>query len=250
MNLALERLCGREVSKAEQILRGHSLVELFRVGFGLALKMKWEAERWLKESWFHGQGFDFDVWGEPWGAILAGMLERRPQLYAGPKGEEEYRDFEWLSELGECLKVLRRLMVLDGLMARVAESYPIDEGLMRSSEITFRPLLFNLWSRLLLGLEPSFSGLSLEQAKRFFERLREGTKRPPYQMGEFEETFVKDFMSYAFDADPEAAPILRDTLSLIWQEFSEEYEWVSVRDLDSRYSKFISIMPSHEVAPQ
>ena len=249
LNLALERLCGREVSKAEQILRGHSLVELFRVGFGLALKMKWEAERWLKESWFHGQGLDAGFWGEPWGGILAGMLERRPQLYAGLKGEE-YRDFEWLSELGECLKVLRRLMVLDGLMARVAESYPIDEGLMRSSEITFRPLLFNLWSRLLLGLEPSFSGLSVEQAKRFFERLREGTKRPPYQMDEFEETFVKDFMSYAFDADPEAASILGDTLSLIWQEFSEEYEWVSLRDLDSRYSKFISIMPSHEVALQ
>jgi len=249
LNLAIERLCGRDVSEAEQILRSHSFVKLFRVGFGLALKLKWEAERWLKQSWFYGQGLHTEFWGEHWGRILAGILERRPQLYVGLQEEEEYRDFEWLSELGECLKVLRRLMVLDGLMARLAESYPIDEGVIQSSEVTFRRLLFNLWSRLLLKLEPCFSGLSVEQAKRFFELLREGSKRPPYQMAAFEETFVKDFMSHALDADPGAASILRDTLSLIWQEFSEEYEWVSTRDLDRKYSKFISIMPSHEVAP-
>jgi hypothetical protein len=250
LNLALERLCGKDVSKAKQVLRTHSFVDLFRVGFGLTLKLKWEAERWLKESWFFGQGLDADFWGEHWGGILAGILGERPRHYLGLRGMEAYKDFEWLSELGESLKELRRLMVLDGLIERLAEAYPMDEGLMGSPEVTFRPLLFNLWSRLLLDLRPSFSGLSLEQAKTLLKRLRAGSEKPPYEMPGFEEIFVKDFMSYALDADPEAASILRDTLSFIWHEFREEYEWVVLDDLDARYSKFISILPARGVAPQ
>jgi hypothetical protein len=101
-----------------------------------------------------------------------------------------------------------------------------------------------------LDLQPSFSGLSLEQAKTLLMRLRAGEEKPPYVMPGFEEVFVKNFMSYALNADPEAASILRDSLSLIWHEFREEYEWVILDELDARYSKFISILPSPEAAPQ
>jgi hypothetical protein len=249
LNIALERLCGKNLSKAEEILRTHSFVDIFRVGFGLTLKLKWEAERWLKEAWFLGQGLDMDFWGEHWGGMLTGILGKRPKHYLGRKGTQEYKNFEWLSELGESLKDLRGLMVLDGLIERLAESYPMDKGLMGSPEVSFRPLLFNPWSRLLLELEPSFSGLSLEQAKTVLQRLRAGRENPPYEMPGFEEIFVKNFMSYALNADPEAASTLRNTLSLIWHEFQEEYAWVSLDDLDARYSKFISILPARGVAP-
>lgn len=241
LNLALERLGGRDLSKAQEALSNHSLVELFRVGFGLALKVKWEAERWIKESWFYDQDLDVDFWGERWGRVLGGLLARRPKLYVGGQEGEEYRDFEWLLELSECSEVLRRLMVLDGLMARMAESYPLDKELTESSGITFRPFLFNLWSRLLLDLEPGFSGLTPGEAKRFFEVLRGRSKKPPYVIDPFEERFVSDFMSHSGDADPEAASILKDTLTLIWQDFSKEYEWVWPHDLDSRFSMFVTI---------
>lgn len=249
LNLALERLCGKDLSKAEEALRIHSFIDLFRVGFGLSLKLKWEAERWLKESWFLEQGLDKQFWGEHWGGILAGILERRPKHYLGPRGREEYKDFEWLSELGESLEDLRRLMVLDGLIARLVESYPMDKGLMGSPEITFQPLLFNLWSRLLLELQLAFSGLSLEQAKTLFRKLRASSEKPPYEMPGFKEIFIEDFMTYVSNADPEAASILTDALSFIWQEFREEYEWVSLDELDARYSKFITILPAGEDAP-
>jgi hypothetical protein len=250
VNLALERLCGKDLSKVRQTLRTHSFVDLFRVGFGLTLKLKWEAERWLKESWFFGQGLDTDFWGEPWGGTLAGLLDKRPQHHLGLKGKDANKDFEWLSELGESLEVLRRLMVLDGLIERLAVTYSTDEELMGSRELTFRPILFNFWSRTLLDLEPSFSGLTVEQARTLLHRLRKGSEKPPFEMPGFEEIFVSDFMSYASDADPEASSILRDTLSLIWHEFREEYERVNLDDLDARYSKFISILPSPGVAPQ
>jgi len=239
VNLALERICGRDISKAQQLLKSQSLVSLFRVGFGLALKLKWEAERWLEGSWFYGLGLDTEFWGEDWRGILAGLVTKRPRRYVGLQEGEEYRDFEWLSELAECLQVLRRLMVLDSLLERLAENYQINVDMIKSSEQTFRQLLFNLWARLLLNLEPSFSRISLKQTRSFFRLLRSEKKRPPYKMPGFEGTFVNDFMAYAADSDPEAASILEDTLSLIWQEFREEYERVSLSDLDERYSKFL-----------
>ncbi len=241
LNLGLERLGGRDLSKAEEALRNYSLVDLFRVGFGLGLKVKWEAERWIKGSWFYAQDLDVEFWGEHWGGVLGGLLAPRPALYVGDREREEYRDFEWLFELSECSEILRRLMVLDGLLARLAESYPLDKQVIESSEITFRSLLFNPWARLLLDLTPGFSGVSLEEAKRFFEILREGNEKPPYAIDRFKERFVTDFMSYARSADPEAASILEDSLNLIWEEFSKEYEWIWPHDLDGRFSKFITI---------
>jgi hypothetical protein len=57
----------------------------------------------------------------------------------------------------------------------------------------------------------------------------------------YKERFITDYMSYTGDADPEAASILKDTLTLIWQDFSKEYEWVWPHDLDSRFSTFVTI---------
>ena len=241
LNLALERLGGRDLFKAQEALSNHSFVELFRVGFGLALKVKWEAERWVKRSWFYEQDLDVDFWGEYWGGVLGGLLARQPQLYVGDQEGEEYKDFEWLFELSECSEVLRRLMVLDGLMARIAESYPLEKEWIESSEITFRPFLFNLWGRFLLGMEPGLSGLTLEEAKSLFVMLRGKSKKPPYVIDPFKERFVSDFMSYTSDADHEAASILKNTLDLVWQDFAKEYEWVWPHDLDSRFSTFVTI---------
>lgn len=242
VNLALESLCGSGVAEAEQFLRNHSLLSLFRVGFGLALKVKWEGERWAKESWFLGKGLGTEFWGDDWGGTLAGILAKRPRFHVGPQESEAFRDFEGLSDLAECMDVLRRLMVLDSLMERLATRYPPSEDLLTSSEVTFHPLLFSLWGRSLLELELSFSGISLKQAKDLFGKLRSGSRTPPFRMSGYKEAFSKYFMAYATDSDPEAVLVLKETLSNLWQAFEKEYEWISTGDLDARYSKFIPIL--------
>ena len=60
-------------------------------------------------------------------------------------------------------------------------------------------------------------------------------------MPEFKETFIKDLMAPATSSDPEAATILGNKVSQIWEEFHEEYERVSIGDLDRRSSRFVSI---------
>ena len=241
LNLALEKLCGSDISSAERLVKNNSLVSIFRVGFGLALALKWEAEGWLKKSWFHGRGLDFSFWGHEWGETLAGLARNKPRLYAGFKDGEEYRDFQSFSELDDCNRLLKGVMALDKLMERLEELYPLNMKRIKDSQSTFHPLLFNLFSRKLLKLKPGFSGISSRQAKRLFGRLRAGTRKPPYQMPGFEKIFVTDLLVYADHLEAGSVAVLKDVLSLIWREFSEEYEWVSQKNLDEKFQRFLWI---------
>ncbi len=243
LDLALEKLCDNDIDSAEQLLKNNTLVSIFRVGFGLALKLKWEAERWLKKSLFNRMDLDYGFWGEPWGNILAGLMKERPQFYMGIDEVQEYKDFETPSELDKCKKVLRRLMVLDRLFERMASFSPMDKYLLESDNPTFHPLLFNMWAHGILKLGAGFSGISESQAKDFFQKLRGDSKTPPYRMPGFTARFIKDMTAHASDLGPEDMEFLEQTLSLVWQEFREEYEWLSIDDLNSRYSRLISITP-------
>ena len=239
LNLALEEMAGKDIGAAEELLKKNRLLSLFRIGFGLAQKLKWEAERWLKKSWFAHNGLSYDFWGDEWGNTLAGLKEKRPQYYSGPEGEEGYRDFEQASDLTAVREILHRLIGLDKMLAQLTETCPLNKK--DSQTYTLHSLLMTVWARQMLDLEPSFEAVSLKQARRFFDHLRERDEGPPYQMLGFEEVFVNDFMAVASVLEPEAAATLKDTLSLIWQEFCQEYDWVDVDDLDPRFSKYILI---------
>lgn len=241
LNLGLERICGSDARRAEGFLRQHSLLSIYRVAIGLCLKVKWEAERWVTGSWFYGQGLDPSFWGEAWGNALSGLLGRIPRCYTGFRDEEEYRDFEWIAELGGAVETIRSMMVLDSLLEQLTKRFSKGEDLLQSPETTFHPLLFNLWSRRILGLDPGFSGLTRAQAGELFERLRGPGKEPPYDMSPFEDPFISEFSSYATISDSDTLIHLRETLSVVWREFSEEYAWIT--DVDGTYSKFITIRP-------
>ena len=243
LNLALEEMSGKDIGAAEELLRKNRLISLFRMGFGLAQKLKWEAERWLKKSWFDHNSMGYGFWGDEWGNTLAGLMENRPQYYCGPEGGREYRDFEQASDLTAVRKILHGLIGLDKMLAQLTITYPFNKKDSQTYDRTLHSLLFTLWARQMLELTPSFEAISLKQARQFFDQLRKGDKRPPYQMLGFEDVFVKDFMVSASAFEPEDAATLKDTLSLIWQQFCQEYDWVEVDALDPRFSKYILIRP-------
>jgi hypothetical protein len=60
-------------------------------------------------------------------------------------------------------------------------------------------------------------------------------------MAGFEEVFVGDFLVYISHLEAGSVAVLKDVLSLIWREFSEEYEWVSLKNLDEKFQRFLWI---------
>jgi hypothetical protein len=243
VNLALEKLCESDIELAGRFLGAHSLESFFRAGFGLALQLKWKAEAWLEESWFYGLDLGVSFWGDKWGGTLTGLLEARPLYYVGLRKGEEYKDFESLTELGDCLDLIRKMKLLDRLLAKLTETYSLKEEIMEFRDLTFKPFIFNLWARKLLDLTPSFSGITQAQAGEFFGRIRAGEKKPPFLMSQSKDIFVRDFMGFSSPLEEEDAAILEETLSRVWQEFSEEYQSVSLDDIDRRVTKFLFITP-------
>jgi hypothetical protein len=212
-------------------------VNLFRMGFGLAMKVKWEMERGLKGSWFHSKGLDYSFWGEQWGKLLIGLSQKRPKFAATRGGE--FKEFEGMSEIFESRSILRYALAIDRLLQKLEDLYPTDKDVLQSEDLTFHSLLFTLWARHLLGLECRFSPLSQSEAKSFFSLLRSGEKEPPYQMPGWGKRFSGYFLNVLPELDPERASVLEEALGEAWSLFREEYERVPLQAIQRRSSRFL-----------
>ena len=238
LNLTLEKLFDKDISSAERLLKKNHLISIFRVGFGLIMELKWKAGRWLKSSWFYRSGLDFSFWGNKRGQTLKGILQNKPLLYADFLKGKEFKNFERISELNASHILLDYLIVIDRVLENLTKVYPLKTGSCREENITCYYLIFNFWSRKLLNLEPSFAEIPTEKIKDFFSLIRSGIEKPPYRMPWIEDVFIRDFMEYSSGLDPEERSRLKEMLSIIWNEFQEEFEFVSVSDLDWRFSSF------------
>ncbi len=243
INIGLEILSGGSLDISGQYVKNNPLISIFRVGFGRALELKWEAERWKKVAWFQRQDLSPDFWGDEWGGTLKGILREKPLFFSGSKEGEDYRDFEGLEEVESCRTILDRLVILDMLMEAVASRFRINVNMLDDPLVSFYPILFTSWARTILKLEGDFAPLSLDQVKEFFILMRRGDKAPPFRMPGQGDAFIRDLISYLGDFGPGDHVLLKDTLSLLWQDFEEEYALVEVKDMDHRFMKSFLIYP-------
>ncbi len=243
VNVALEKLSGADIKAAEGIVRKNPLVNLFRVGFGMALRVKWAAERWVKESWFSDLGLPFSFWGEKWGGVLLGLVQKKPLYYTGGKESDMYRDFESPKEVEEAQTVVLRCKVLDVILGHLAKSLNLGR-IENKEELTFDQMLFTFWAHDVLDQGRSFEALDITEARALFKELRSSDVRMPYRMKGYKERFVNLFFQKDLPLSKEERELLVETLSLLWDEFREEYQWIKTEDLDPRFSKFVRIKPS------
>jgi hypothetical protein len=249
ISTGLERLSGDSFERCQTYLRENPLQEIFRVGYSLALEVKWEAERWLKEAWFVRKDLKPAFWGD-WGGILVGILQKRPLLYKGASSPLPYADFEGPTDIQRCRETLCQMKALDNLLNRLSSKYPVKNQWAEDPLFTFHALVLNFWARRKLDIEPGFAPLSLQEVTRFFRLIRADSESPPFGMNAFKEVFVEDMTAYGGNFDPETKKALRQALSMVWEKFTEEYAWVATADLDGRYLKFILTSPSPGAAPR
>jgi hypothetical protein len=249
INAGLERLAGESLERCRSYLRENPLQHLFRVGFSLALQVKWEAERWLKKAWFVRSDLKPAFWGE-WGGFLVGILQKRPLLYRGASSHPAYSHFEGSTDLQGCREILQQMKAMDSLLERISSGHPVEKEWAKDPFFTFHALILNFWARQKLYIQPGFAPLSLEDVTRFFRLLRSDSDTPPFRMKEFKEIFVEEMAAHGKGLDSETMKALRPALSMVWDKFTEEYAWVATADLDGRYLKLILISPAPGGAPR
>ncbi len=241
LNIALEEMTGRDSARAGDLLGNNSLASIFRVGFGLVLRVKRVAETWLRMAWFRRSGFDKGFWGDERGSLLSGLLLKKPLLYTGLQEGEIYRDFAGADDLTGASRALMGLIALDGLMDAVTKETPLPPEDFGREDLTCFHFLFTFWARRRLGIEPGFAPITPEQARAFFEILREGETAPPYQISRFREVFIEDMLGIASVLPDDLRAALREELSNIWEEFRAEYEQVPPADTDMKHNPFLLI---------
>jgi hypothetical protein len=240
LNLALDLLCGEDAEAAATLLRNNSLPALFRVGFGEALKLRWETDRWRKKSLFLQQGKTNAFWGTPWEETLEGLCFVRPLFFDGGDVQNPYRDFRNVKDLKEVTRRIAQVMALDRLLMDLSIRRGESARLPAWAE-TFHPLLFNRWARAILDLEMSPEPLTRKEAEQFFRLVRQNDKGPPYRMAEFKETFIHDLTKETFESEPITLAALREALSLTWEEFRREHENNPAEALERRYLRCLMI---------
>ena len=240
LNLALEDVCGKNREMALNLVKNNSLQTLFRVGFSMTLELKWMAQRWIKESWFREKGLENSFWGDELGGVLDGILEDKPKLHDSA-GEEEFKFFERREEVLYVRQTIDALKGLDTLLSNLAAPYSLIPSEKAFFPETFQPIFLTIWARQMLELDPVFAPLTSKQTVELFRKLRTGESGPPYSMATCKAPFIRDFMDAAHGLAAGEKEALEAYLSLLWDEFSREYEAIPDKPPDPRFSSFILV---------
>jgi hypothetical protein len=234
INIGLERLTqdnrALDDDQCRVLICKHPLSDIFKVGYGLALELKWRAEKWREKSWFEKQGLLLSFWGEEWLGVLGGLLIKKPLLYDNYKTGMLYREFVSMEDIRVTEKALNEIVAFDDLLFLMAiEPEPVIDGFL-----TYKNFVLTLWARNYLGLSEGLLPLTLDEFKRFFNDLWADRDKPYKTSLSMKESFLSWLSDRTGLTNDEISRKLGHTLENLFGEIESEYGKVSSKDLDPR----------------
>ena len=226
VSIGLERIADVSGEHAERqaraAIRKYLLADIFRIGFACALDLKWQADRWYRQSWCRSQKIDLTFWQETWLGQLGGLLIDRPQFYDPSQPDANYRDFETLAQIDQTRNALNQVKTLDQLFKRLKVK---GRDLSGHSLITYKNLLLTLWARTCstaaaVGAEASGVAISLHEFKRIFDTL--WTSSPTGRIIGDERKTV--FLQWAAETSGHTTLELSERLGRVFEDLFDEVE--------------------------
>jgi len=252
LSIGLERLKGegeKEVDprRSAAVLARYPLISLFRLGFGAALEIKWQAERWLSTAWFAKAGLRLTFWGEQWMGVLGGILLKKPLFYDNYRTGVLYREFASMADVDQAGHLLRQVQAVDQLLALMAiQLNPPGEYRF----LTWKNVLLTLWARQRLGLkEERLNPMALKPFTRFFSELLPGELSPdvtgPRRIPDSMKTAFLEWLAHDTALkDHEISEKLGRIFEELFGEIEAEYGRVAAKDLDPRFVQLFLLKPA------
>ncbi|MGA8179767.1 MAG: DUF6178 family protein [Desulfobacterales bacterium] len=235
LNMGLEKLAGENEEPAgnrfSSLIQHYPLINIFRVGFGLAMDLKWRAEKWLKTSWFNAKGLLLGFWGEEGMGVLGGLLIKKPLYFNTDNSGELYREFISVEDIKKTEKSLNEIMAFDEIFSLIA----IEPESDTDEYLTYKNFVLTLWVRHHLGLAEKLLPLTLDEFRCFFDSLW-ADQKPPRKTSLSSKASLLDWLSDKTGLmHPEISQKLGPSLENLFNEMESEYGEVSRNDLDPRY---------------
>jgi hypothetical protein len=235
LNMGLEKLAGENEEPAgnrfTSLIQHYPLINIFRVGFGLAMDLKWRAEKWLKTSWFNAKGLVLGFWGEEGMGVLGGLLIKKPLYFDTYNSGELYREFISVEDIKKTEKSLNEIMAFDEIFSLIA----IEPESDTDGYLTYKNFVLTLWARHYLGLTEKLLPLTLDEFRCFFDSLW-ADQKPPRKTSLSLKASLLDWLSDKTGLmNHEISQKLGPSLKKLFNEIESEYGEVSRNDLDPRY---------------
>ena len=233
-------------ARAAVLIARYALQDIFRVGFGGALKLKWRAEKWLSKCWFAQTGLRLTFWGEQWLGIVGGLLLKKPLFYDNYKTGVLYREFATLEDIRKIEKIFNQIVGVDDLLALM--NIKIDSA-SQYGFLTYKNLLLTLWARRYRRLKSTLlKPLTLKQFQPFFEKLLpgqmdsngEGARKIPVEM---KTAFLNWLAGETGLKDYEITDRLGQTFADLFNEIESEYGRVAPEELDPKFVNLFLLAP-------
>ena len=249
VSIGLEQMLKDEKDAAARgavLIIRHSLQDLFRVGFGAALQLKWRAEKWLSKCWFAQADLRLTFWGERWMGVVGGLLVKKPLYYDNYRSGFLYREFATVEDIRESEAVFEQVVAVDDLLSvmDINMDPPSKYGFL-----TYKNLLLTLWARHYRRLKTEkLKPLTPKQFVLFFEKLLP----QPVDSGSREDRKIPQKMKTAFLSWLETQTGLKDfeitdrlggTFEDLFNEIESEYGRVAATDIDPRFVHLFLLSP-------
>ena len=239
ISIGLERMRNEEeVSKpygCADLVQSHFLADIFRVGYGCALDLKWKAGKWQRTAWFTGMGLPLGFWGESWMGVLGGLLIKRPLYYNDLGAGPLYREFRTMADIDQTERVLNTIIAFDDLLALM----DIEPGPVAGHGFfTYQNLILTLWANHHLGLPGAGKrpiSMSLDQFRRFFQELWVAGPAPRRISDTMRELFLGWLAQRSGLATFEIADRMASALEQLFTDVEQELGAVQAGDLDPRF---------------
>jgi len=226
------------------LIQYHLLADIFRVGYGCALALKWRAEKWQRASWYHHAGLPLSFWGEVFTGVLGGLLIKKPLYYDNYATGVLYREFATLEDIEKTTAQLDRIIAFDDLFSLMG----VEIGSVRGDgPLTYENALLTLWANhsLNMGTAPNTPlPLRRDQFSRFFDELWRPDIRPRRISNTVREIFLGWIADRSGLTTYEISERMASALEQLFLNLEEELGDVERKDLDSRFiSLFLFTTP-------
>ena len=236
ISLGLEHLLaaneGSVINRAGRLISQYRLAEIFRVGYGLALELKWRARKWQAASWAHAAGLPLNFWGEAWLGVLGGLLLDHPRFYDNYTRSVLYRDFESLADIEQTRSVLEAVAAFDDLIAKIGVSL---NKLDNYGYVGHHNLILTLWLRHTLEVTGDIEPLSIEPIREFFSYLWGQSEKPHHISNRRKEQFLAWAAKEAGLEETVVSESLGRTFESLFKTLEEEFGNVSPGALELKY---------------
>jgi hypothetical protein len=227
-----------DAAKGAALITRYSLQDIFRVGFGAALELKWRAEKWLSKCWFAQADLRLTFWGEQWMGVVGGLLVKKPLYYDNYKTGVLYREFASADDIAESAAIFEQVVTVDNLLSVM--NIQMDPP-PRYGFVTYKNLLLTLWARHDRRLKgDKLKPLTLGQFLPFFEKLLpEQTTAGSPAARKIPDEMKSAFLNWLADEtglkDYELTDRLSQTFVDLFSEIESEYGQVAPADIDPRF---------------